>query len=130
MPNVHDLRQQCLSLHHETPYAGHLGRDRTAHLVQKTYWWPGLDSDVRQFVSTCDVCQKNKTSNQKPADLLQPLIIPEFRWESVSVSLITQLPETAAGHWAIVVFVDRLSKLMHLAPCWDTLGAQDSPRSL
>lgn len=77
--DVHDLRQQCLSLHHDTPYAGHLGRDRTAHLVQQTYWWPGLDSDARQFVSTCEFCQKSKTSHQKPAGLLQPLTIPEFR---------------------------------------------------
>ena len=125
VPDVHDLRRQCLSLHHDTPYAGHLGRDRTAHLVQQTYWWPGLDGDVRQFVSTCDFCQKNKTSNQKPAGLLQPLTIPEFRWASVSVDFITQLPETAAGHSAIVVFVDRLSKMVHLAPCWNTLGAQE-----
>ena len=125
VPDVHELRQQCLSLHHDTPYAGHLGRDRTAHLVQQTYWWPGLGSDVRQFVSTCDFCQKSKTSNQKPAGLLQPLAIPEFRWASVSVDFITQLPETAAGHSAIVVFVDRLSKMVHLAPCWNTLGAQE-----
>ena len=119
---MRDLRQQCLSLHHDTPYAGHSGRDRTAHLVQQTYWWPGLDSDVRQFVSTCDFCQKNKSSNQKPAGLLQPLTIPEFRWARVSVDFITQLPKTAAGHSAIVVFVDRLGKM---APCWNTLGAQE-----
>ena len=93
--------------------------------MQQTYWWPGLDSDVRQFVSTCDFCQKNKTSNQKPAGLLQPLAIPEFRWASVSVDFITQLPETAAGHSAMVVFMDRLSKIVHLAPCWNTLGAQE-----
>ena len=79
VPDVGDLRQQCLSLHHDTPYAGHLGFDRTAHLVKQTYWWPRLDSDVRQFVSTCDFCQRNKTSNQKPAGLLQPLTIHEFR---------------------------------------------------
>ena len=42
----------------------------------------------------------------------------------MSVDFITQLPETAAGHTAIVVFVDRLSKMVHLAPCWNTLGAQ------
>ena len=49
VPDVGDLRQQCLSLHHDTPYAGHLGFDRTAHLVKQTYWWPRLDSDVRHL---------------------------------------------------------------------------------
>ena len=41
------------------------------------------------------------------------------------LDFITQLPETAAGHTAIVVFVDRLSKMVRLAPCWNTLGAQE-----
>ena len=59
VPDVHDLRQQYLSLHLDTPY-GHLGRDKTAHLVQQTYWSPGLGSDVRQLVSTCDLCQKKQ----------------------------------------------------------------------
>ena len=38
IPDVSDLRQQCLSLHHDTPYAGHLGRDRTKRLIMQTYW--------------------------------------------------------------------------------------------
>lgn len=102
MLDIGDLRQQSLSLHHDTPYAGNSGRDRTAHLVMQTYWWPGIDSSVQQFVVSCDFCQNNKTSNQKPAGLLQP---PEYRWQSVTVDLMTQLPETAAGHTAIVMFV-------------------------
>ena len=69
--------------------------------------------------------EKTKTSNQNTAGLLQPLTIPDFRWASVSVDFITQLRETAAGHLVIVVFVDRLSKMVHLAPCWDTLDAQE-----
>ena len=125
VPSVGDLRQKCMSLHHDTPYAGHLGRDRTKHLIMQTYWWPSIDADVREFVSTCDFCQRNKPSNQKPAGLLQPLPIPEFRWQSVSVDLITELPKTKAGHTAICVFVDRLSKMVHFAPCWNDLGSQE-----
>jgi len=70
------------------------------------------DIDVKQFVATCDFWQSNKTFDEKAAVLLQPLAVPEFRWQSVSVDFITQLPETAAGHAAVVVFVGRLSKMM------------------
>ena len=62
VPDADDLRQKCLSLHHDTPYAGHLGRDCTMQLVLQSYWWPGLKRDVRQYVSTCDCCQRNKAS--------------------------------------------------------------------
>ena len=43
----------------------------------------------------------------------------------MSVDFITQLLETAAGHTAVVVFVDRLSKMVHRAPCWNTLCSQE-----
>ena len=119
VPDASDLRKQCLSLHHDTPYAGHLGRDWTKRLIMQTYWWPMLDRDVSHFVATCDFCQRNKSINEKPAGLLQPLPIPEFCWQSVSMDFITELPKTKAGHTAILVFVDRLSKMVHFAPCWN-----------
>ncbi|KAL3153599.1 hypothetical protein ABBQ32_14155 [Trebouxia sp. C0010 RCD-2024] len=125
VPDVDDLRQRCLSLHHDTPFAGHLGHDRTVQLVQQCFWWPGLDGDVRRYVSTCDHCQRNKSSNEKPAGLLQPLPVPEFRWQRVTVDFIQDLPETKAGHTAVAVFVDRLSKMVHFAPAWNNMGAEE-----
>ncbi len=125
VPDASDLREQCLSLHHDTPYAGHLGRDRTKPLIMQTYWWPMLDRDVGHFVPTCDFCQRNKSTNEKPVGLLQPLPIPEFCWQSVSMDCITESPKTKAGHTAILVFVDRLSKMVHFALCWSDIGSQE-----
>ena len=47
-----------------------------------------------------------QVSTVKPACLLQPLPVPEFRWQWVTVDFI--LPETKAGHTAIVMLVDLL----------------------
>ena len=43
----------------------------------------------------------------------------------MTVDFITDLPETKAGHTAIVVFVDWLSKMVHFAPCWNDMGAEE-----
>jgi hypothetical protein len=83
-----------------------------------------MHADVQAFVASCDSCQRNKSSNRKPYGLLRPLQIPEDTWHSVSFDLITSLPQTASGATAIVVFVDRLSKMVHLAPCKDETGAE------
>ena len=91
----------------------------------QTYQWPMLDRDVSHFVSTCDFCQRNKSTNEKPAGLLQPLRVPEFCWQSVSMYLITELPRSKVGHTAILLFVDRLSKMVHFAPCWNDIGSQE-----
>lgn len=125
VPDVGNLRKECISVHHDPSYAGHPGRDRTTELILRSFWWPGRRADVAAYVSACDMCQRNKASNQKPGGILQPLQVPKGKWESISMDLITQLPETPSGHSAIVVFVDRLTKMAHLVPTRTNMGTKE-----
>ena len=125
VPDVEDLRQLCIQLHHDVPSAGHQGQKRTLELMQRSYWWPTIRMDVTKYVETCDACQRSKASNQRPAGLLKPLDIPQRRWESVSMDLITQLPLTDRGHTAIIVFVDRLSKMVHFVAAHTDMGSEE-----
>jgi hypothetical protein len=120
VPAYDNLRQQVLRECHDMPYSGHPGRDKTLQLVQHMFWWPSLTNDVTQYVKTCDSCQRNKGRNQLPAGLLQPLPVPGQPWESFSMDLVVDLPETEAGYDSICVFVDRLTKMTHIAPCKKT----------
>jgi hypothetical protein len=124
VPDVSELRTQCIEECHDTPYCGHVGRTKTQHNVRRYFWWPGLSSDVSHHVSTCDSCQRVKSRNTKKAGLLQPLPVPEDTWQSVSMDLITQLPPSTEGYTAVAVFVDRLSKMARLVPCHDTTTAE------
>ena len=47
---------------------------------------------------------------------LQPLEIPEWKWESISMDLMMGLPRTPAGYDTIWVIVDRLTKSTHFLP--------------
>jgi hypothetical protein len=116
VPNDQSIKTQLLAEAHDVPVSGHVGVAKTVDLLSRSYYWPGLHRDVKQYVTSCLPCQSNKPSNQQPMGLLQPLPVPERRWEQVSMDLITQLPRTRAGHDAIVVFVDKLSKMVHYAP--------------
>ena len=71
---------------------------------------------VAEFVSKCLVCQQVKAPRQKPARLLQPLSVPEWKWEYVSMDFITGLPRTLKGFTVIWVVVDRLTKSAHFVP--------------
>jgi hypothetical protein len=66
---------------------------------------------VERYVVHCSHCQKNKAQNSRPAGLLQPLELPLSPWQTVSMDFITQLPRSKAGHDAIFVIVDKLSKM-------------------
>lgn len=132
VPDNPTLRQGILYELHSAPYSGHPGVAKTLRAVQAMYWWPTWRKDVERFVLTCRNCQTNKASNQKPGGLLQPLPVPEQPWDSVSMDFIVQLPVTdprpgmAKGYDAILVFVDRLSKMVHILPTYTTASAVDT----
>jgi Integrase zinc binding domain len=120
------LRAQILHDHHDSPIAGHQGMERTYSAVHAHFYWPRMNNDVRDYIKSCDSCQRIKASQQVPAGLLQPLPIPLRPWEQVSMDFITQLPATKTGHDAIVVFVDTFSKMVHFVPTKTTATAPDT----
>ncbi|KAL0556559.1 hypothetical protein IC582_005073 [Cucumis melo] len=91
--------------------------------LRSVYWWRNMKREVADFVSRCLVCQQVKASRQRPAGLLQPLSVPGWKWESVSMDFIIGLPRTLKGYTVIWVVVDRLTKLAHFVPGKSTYTA-------
>ena len=75
-----------------------------------------MKKDIAEYVAVCDVCQRVKAEHQKPAGLLQPLLIPEWKWDKLGMDFITGLPRTRSGYDSIWVVVDRLTKVAHFIP--------------
>ncbi|CAG2195983.1 unnamed protein product [Mytilus edulis] len=53
-------RKQVLQCCHETEYAGHLGTHKTREKICQSYYWPGIQSDVRAYVASCAKCYRRK----------------------------------------------------------------------
>jgi hypothetical protein len=113
IPNDLALQTRILQECHDAPTGGHLGKDKTIEQVKRRFYWPGMDKTIVAYVTTCDACQRNKPSQQSPMGPLMPLPIPESPWQWVSLDLITNLPRSRNGNDAIVVFVCRLTKMVH-----------------
>ena len=128
VPDIAWVKRGILYELHDTPFSGHCGVRKTVDAVARLFWWPKLRLSVTEYISACEACQRNKSSTQKPAGLLQPLPIPSEPWESVSCDFITGLPKTARGFDAIIVFVDRLTKMTHIAPTTTTVDAAGTAR--
>ncbi len=123
IPDVQNMRRRILYELHDAPYSGHCGMTKTLRAVTQVFWWPGVKQEVQNYVRACISCQRNKSTNLLPGGLLQPLPIPENPWDSVSMDFIVQLPQTDKGFDAILVFVDRLTKMTHLAPTVTTVDS-------
>ncbi|WVZ52834.1 hypothetical protein U9M48_003854, partial [Paspalum notatum var. saurae] len=83
------------------------------HDLKERFWWYGMKRAVAEYVAVCDTCQRVKAEHQRPAGLLQPLKIPEWKWEEISMDFIVGLPRTQKGYNLIWVVVDRLTKVAH-----------------
>ncbi len=70
-----------------------------------------MKKDIAEYVAVCDVCQRVKAEHQKPAGLLQPLPIPEWKWDKLGMDFITGLPRTSKGRtseasWIVTAIAD------------------------
>ncbi|KAG2995484.1 hypothetical protein PC120_g21749 [Phytophthora cactorum] len=81
------------------------------------YKWVGT------YVRTCETCQRTKASPHAAAPLAS-LPVPTGCWQSISMDFVFGLPKDKAGNTGIVVFVDRLSKMAHLAAVPDTIDGE------
>ena len=71
------------------------------------------DEEIVSFVSKCLTCQQVKVEHQRPAGLLQPLPVAEWKWDHVTMDFVTGFPKTHQGKDGVWVVVDRLTKSAH-----------------
>nr|AAM01169.1 Putative retroelement [Oryza sativa Japonica Group] len=116
VPENKELKDTIMKEAHETLYSIHPGSTKMYQDLKQQFWWASMRREIAEYVALCDVCQRVKAEHQKPAGLLQPLKIPEWKWEEIGMDFITGLPRTSAGHDSIWVVVDRLTKVAHFIP--------------
>ncbi|KAA0035197.1 ty3-gypsy retrotransposon protein [Cucumis melo var. makuwa] len=114
VPEDSAVKEELLKEVHSSPFAMHPESTKMYQDLRCVYWWRNMKREVADFVSRCLVCQQVKAPRQRPAGLLQPLSVPGWKWESVSMDFITELPKTLKGYTVIWVVVDRLTKSAHL----------------
>ena len=116
VPSNEEIKKQLMEEAHGTPDSVHPGVTKMYQDLKKVYWWPGMKKDVAEFVQKCLTCQQVKAEHQKPAGMLQPLEIPQWKWEQITMDFVSGLPKTTTGHDSVWVIVDRLTKLAHFLP--------------
>ena len=121
VPQLTDLREEILREFHCSRFAVHPGGTKMYHDLRRQYYWRGMKRHVGDFVRRCLTCQQVKAEHQRPAGLLQPLEIAEWKWEHITMDFVTHLPRTSWKHDAIWVIVDRLTKSAHFFDRTDDL---------
>ena len=82
-----------------------------------------MNREIARYVSQCDVCCRVKAVHHRPPGLLQPLQIPEWKWDKIEMDFVTGFPKSKKGNGAIFVAIDRLSKVAHFFPVKEIVSA-------
>jgi len=109
--------------HHDIPQAGHGGTAKTTELLQRKYYWPHMWDTIKQYIKKCDICQRTKVVRHAPYGLVKPCEAQNRPWKSISMDFIMDVPKSA-GNDAILIVIDRLTKMGYFLPCPKQMNTQ------
>jgi hypothetical protein len=116
VPKREALKKKILDEAHTSRYSIYPGSTNMYHDLRQQFWWTRMKRETARYVSECDTCRKVKTNYMKPGGLLQPLSIPEWKWDDINMDFSVGLPMTARKFDLIWEIMDRLSKSTHFIP--------------
>jgi hypothetical protein len=124
VPDDIELKYDILYWHHDVPWCGHLGIEKTLELVKRQFYWPGMEADIKAYIQSCYKCQADKPDRRIRRPPLSPIASPSECWRVVGVDMIVNLPPTDDGNDAIVVFGCHNSKMVRPIATQSTLDAE------
>ena len=66
----------------EKLHQAHMGVESTLRHARTSLWWPGMNSQLKQFISSCQVCQSFQRNN--PKESLMSHSIPDRPWSKIA----------------------------------------------
>jgi hypothetical protein len=86
--DIKSIRELILKEAHETTYSIHPGSEKMYQDLKKRFWWYGMKREIAEYVAVCDNYQRIKAEHQRPAGLLQPLQIPQWKVDEIHYMMV------------------------------------------
>jgi hypothetical protein len=100
------IKEIILDEAHKSKFSIHPCSTKMYQDLKQTFWWSNMKVDIVKYVAECDTCHWMKASHLKSAGVLQPLLIPMWKWDDISMDFIVGLPLTSRKKDSIWVIVD------------------------
>ena len=112
------LVSELLALVHDSPQAGHPASDRCYTQVRMMYFWPRMQSMIKDYVTRCQVCNVHRGNTAAPQEVLR-YPTPSYPWERVSMDILGGFPCSMNGYKYLLVIVDAFTRYCELVPVRD-----------
>jgi hypothetical protein len=91
---------------------GHEGVQKTLQCLRTSFFTPGDNKLISDYIKRCSECQRNKTEHLHSVGLLQLLTVPSGVWRNIALDFVEGFPHVG-GKYVILMVVDRFSKYAH-----------------
>ncbi len=118
------IREKLLKHHHDDSLARHFDADKISKLLNCKYYWKSMIKNVKEYINTCDICQRVKMKHHLSYDELKSLSWFTDFWKKITMNFITNL---SFSKWKEVVYdlifmiVNHYMKMMHYLSMKKTL---------
>ena len=111
-----ELRGKVLQIGHATPMAGHLGVKKTYDRISTSFYWPGVQKDVRNFCRSCEVCQKMEPAGRTMKVPLAKMPVVFEPFSKVAVDIIGPMKLSSQKFRYVLVLVDYATRYPDAIP--------------
>lgn len=110
---MQDEKEFILNDYHLLPTAGHAGVRRMINNIRRSFYWPELERDVRQFIKKCDKCQIMKYGR----NTIQPMVVTTTAtsaFQKIFLDIVGPLDKDLDGNSYILSIQCDLSKFVEV----------------
>jgi len=110
------VREELLKHHHDDLLAKHFNADKISELLDCKYYWKSMIKNVKEYINTCDICQRVKMKHHLSYDELRSLSQLTNSWKEITMNFIANL---SSSKWKEVVYdlilmiIDHYMKMIH-----------------
>ncbi len=95
------VREELLKCHHDDSLMKHFDADKISELLDRKYYWKSMIKNVKEYINTCDICQRVKMKHHLSYDELRSLSQFTDSWKEITMNFITDL---SSSKWKEVMY--------------------------
>ena len=100
---------------HDSPFSGHLGRDKTTDMILNRFYWPNMREMINNYLQDCTTCAQIKAPHRYNKTELQA-IEAHRPFEIVTMDIAGPFPHTLHRNEYVLVMCDHFTKWIELYP--------------
>ncbi|CAC5405552.1 unnamed protein product [Mytilus coruscus] len=105
---------------HNSLFSGYLGINRTIRRTQRLNFWPLMNSDIENWIKSCELCSERKQPPNPVRAQLSSMPIASMPFERVSTNIMVPLPVSGPSKYQyVLVFICYFSKYVEFIPLSD-----------